>query len=441
MNHLLTCEAFNFPIQGKTYSSDGFHIDKGEIVHLFSTSEFVAQNFLLLVAGLLKARVLTNPGTSENLERQKVEISNEELSFLKLDNTELYSLLSTERAKNIGFIYENPDIAIFGRTVKDDFFQSFAIINKEPNSVSLIEYGLYEKIDRQTNVLSGGEKHRLICANAFERKPKLIIGDFSSSNLDKSFLESFLKWLLKYVKDVNGSVLLHGLSHEELDLFTQDIVYLYGESNGNILKKEPPNDLFPRRQEAREIIKSKLALRNIGNVLHEFTDVYIKEYNTKPISFSLRENEILIIEGNNGCGKTTLGKIITKKIKKFNGSIQPPIKSRAGISLQFPERSFIHWKIWKELPDEQLLELCDISKDKWNSHPRILSRSHQKLLSIACALHYSTGITILDEPTTGVDFHHKIRFIEILNHFSDRAIIIFNHDPILTNIVKTIKFI
>jgi energy-coupling factor transport system ATP-binding protein len=441
MNHLLTCEPFEFQIQGMTYSSDGFYINRGEVLHLFSTSDFGAQNFLFLVAGLHKARVLTNPGTSENLERQKIETSDEELSFLKLENTELYSLPSTERAKNIGFIFENPDIAIFGRTVKDDFFQSFAIINREPSSASLIEYGLYEKIDRQTNVLSGGEKHRLICANAFVRKPKLIIGDFSSSNLDKSFLESFLKWLSKHIKDVNGSALLHGLSHEELALFTQNIDYLYGEPTGKITRKEPPKDLFPRKQEAHEIIKSKLALRNIGNVLHDFIDVYVEEYNTKPISFSLSENEILIIEGNNGCGKTTLGKIITKKIKKFNGSILPPIKKRAGLSLQFPERSFIHWKIWKELPDEKLLGLCDIPEDKWNSHPRDLSRSRQKLLSIACALHHSTGITILDEPTTGVDFQDKLRFIEILNYFSERTIIIFNHDPILTNIVRTIKFI
>lgn len=441
MTPVLTCEQFSISIQGKPYSCDGFNINKGEIIHLFAPSEFAAQNFLLLIAGLHKERELTNPGSNNNLERQKVEISDTALSFIKLDALELYSIEKINRARKIGYIFENPDIAIFGRTIKEDFFQSLALTNKSPDSTMLIKYGLYEKLDRQTNVLSGGEKHRLICANALERKPSLIIADFSSSNLDKIFLYEFLNWVSSYCKDLGGSVLLHGLTHEELNTFNGKIIKYFGcPITGKIERKDPAKNSFPLLPHRKNILKNKLNQRKTGDIIHVFKDVHVPEFNTKPISFDLYRNEILIIEGSNGCGKTTLGKIITKKIRKYNGLIQPVIK-RAGISLQFPERSFNYWNIWDELPNEQLLNLCGIKNEKWQDHPRNLSRSQQKLLSIASALLYSTGITILDEPTTGLDFEHKVKLIDILNHFENLTIIVFNHDPMLTNISRTIKFI
>ena len=451
MGVLLTCDNFNLSIQGKSYSSAGFEIKEGEVLHLFATSDFDAQTFLLLMSGLYDATSHTEPGTNDNLERREVKIPRENLSFLRFDEKNMYpcgesnkdelAQLIKDRAKKIGFIYENPDTAIFGRTVKDDFFQTLAITNQKLNSDRLSQYDLFDKMDRETSVLSGGEKHRLICANAFERKPKLIIGDFSSSNLDRVFLRSFIKWISDYVTKYNGAAFLHGLSHEELNNFDLPVKKMYADKE-RIIMMEPPADLFPTLVLAQEQLKNKLLLRNIGEVLYEFTDVHLEGdgFSTKPISFVLHKNEIIVIEGENGCGKTTLGKIITGRCKKYKGEIQPELRKGIGIALQFPERSFIFWKIKNEFADENLLNLCGISQEQWELHPRSLSRAQQKLLSIAVALYHSKDITVLDEPTSGMDFSHKLLFVELLNKFNDRAIIIFNHDPMLENIATTIKY-
>ncbi len=440
MNPLLTCDAFSYEIQDKKYSSSGFCLNKGEIIHLFAESEFSSQDFLFLISGLHTARNLTKPGEDNNLERQPIEINLEELSFIKLEGIELYKIPKKERAQKISFIYENPDIAIFGRTVRDDFFYSFSLINKTPHSTDLIRYGLYEIIDRKTEVISGGEKHRLICANAFERKPKLIIADFSSSNLDKDFLTAFLKWLNEYVL-LGGSAILHGLSPEEIKLIGHGVKELYGDKNGIITDSPYDSQIFLPDDIVGKKLKDNLLYRVIGDNLLDVIDVYV-ENRTKPISFELKENEIVIIEGNNGCGKTTLGRILTGKIKKYNGKlIKSKKKIRPGISLQFPERSFIHWKIWNELPVNKLLTLCGIDESLWQSHPRNLCRAKQKLLSIACALYYSKSLTILDEPTTGLDYKSKIAFIKLLNSFQNQAIIIFNHDKAISGLCRTIKYI
>lgn len=441
MSIVLECEKFDFTIQDNRYYSDGFQIKQGQIVHFSCQSNFNALNFLYLIAGLHTERNLTRPNNDNSkIERQIDETSIDSLSFIKFEGSNIYELSQENRARKIGFIFENPDIAIFGRSVKDDYFQALEIINKEPSTTSLIKYGLYEKIDRQTNVLSGGEKHRLICAKAFERDPRLIIADFSSSNLDKEFLQSFLEWLLEFVTNRNGAILLHGLSDVELKYFnSKGVIHLYGNPDGQIKIEVPPNEFFPEQNHIIKVLKNKLNIRDVGDIIHQFNDVHAREYQTKPFSFDLRENEIIIIEGSNGSGKSTLGKIITKRIKKYNGSITPQIKTTSGIALQFPERSFIYWSVIDELPKKEILELCGITENEHKTHPRNLSRSKQKLLSIACALYYSEKISVLDEPTTSMDYLDKIKFIELLNYFKDKAIVIFNHDPVITNIQTTLK--
>ncbi|MBK8548409.1 MAG: ATP-binding cassette domain-containing protein [Saprospiraceae bacterium] len=186
-------------------------------------------------------------------------------------------------------------------------------------------------------------------------------------------------------------------------------------------------------------MKNKLNIRNTGDKIHQFIEVHASEFETKSFSYDLRENEIIIIEGNNGSGKSTLGKIITKRIKNFNGTITPSITTTSGLSLQFPERSFIYWNVFDELPKKEILDLCGITENEYTTHPRNLSRSKQKLLSIACALYYSEKISVLDEPTTSMDYLDKIKFINLLNYFSEKAIVIFNHDPVITDIQKTVK--
>jgi len=440
MESILECGSFDITIQDKRYYSEGFKLEHGQIIHLSCQSNFRAENFLYLIAGLHTERNLTRPNQDNSrLERQAVETSIESLSFIKFEGNNIYELSKIDRARKIGFIFENPDIAIFGRNVIDDYFKALEIIHKEPSTSSLIKYGLYEKIDRQTNVLSGGEKHRLICAKAFERNPRLIIADFSSSNLDKQFLESFLEWLLEFV-NLNNAIILHGLSDIELKTFNSKVIaHLYGSPDGKISFETPPQHLFPAQEEIKKVLRNKLEIRDVKDIIHVFSDVHAIEYSTKPFSFDLRENEIIIIEGVNGSGKSTLGKIITRKIKKYYGLITPLIKTSSGIALQFPERSFIYWSVFDELPNTNILELCGIIIDEYQTHPRNLSRSKQKLLSIATALYYSEKITVLDEPTTSMDFSDKIKFISLLNYFHDKTIVVLNHDPVLTNIQKTLK--
>ena len=452
---LFECGPFRINIQDKQYQSEGFSLNENEIICLSARAEFRAQDFLFLIAGLQNARNLTVPGDDNSLERKPIVYTLEELSFLRIRKkvnqgmVGLYELEKQQRARFIGFVYENPDTAIFGKTVRDDFFYSMSLLERNPNSTDLITYGLYEKIDRSTDVLSGGEKHRLICANAFERMPNIIIADFSFSNLDKKFLSSFLLLISDYVKK-GGAAILHGLSPEEILLLDYPIKHLYCLDDGTITK-----DLQQDLQEDSDVImNAKLSSRlqynvkvNPNDPLLKVNDVYI-EGRTKPISFDLDLNDILIIEGENGCGKTTLGKILTGQIKKtevkgrfkfYKGNVKPIM------SIQFPERSFLTWTIHDELPDDYLLRLCGIEERDWNQHPRQLNRAKQKLLSVASTLYFSNFLAILDEPTAGLDNNSKFKLIDVLNHFicdeSAKSIIIFNHDTSISNIFRTIKII
>ena len=435
-NEILVCNSFNIDIGINKYQSDGFIINSGDIIHLFSTSEFRAQEFLYLIAGLHLSRELTIPSSGKSLKRKSLHSKN--LDFLIFNNRPLYEIDLFERAKLISLIYENPDTAIIGRTVIEEYMLSNKLSNYKLHSSDLIRYGLYEKIYRSTNVLSGGEKHRLICARALEIRPLLLIGDFSSSNLDDDFLCNFLSWIEEFSSEGNA-VLLTGLNPEDLKVFPK---YKALVSKDEKIQFGKADDSFhPSLNKEAEQLKSLLNYREIQEiVILNVENAHIKDI-TKPISFEIKQNEILIITGANGCGKTTLGRILTQQIKTFEGGInftEPDITPL--LSIQHPERSFIYWEVKSELSNIELLEICGIDESEHELHPRSLSRSKQKLLSVAVTLLKSKKMAIIDEPTAGMDFKAKKCFIKLINYFNDKTILIFTHDRALINLSRTISY-
>lgn len=427
---VLHSDSFSITTENCTFISDGFSLRRGEIGVLYGLSSERIQDFLYLIGGLINQRGITRPAEPGKLVRETFLVPEEQLKTINFLGQPLYSYSSFERASYIGFIFENPELFIIGNTVIEEFKYSFAALRKEAPSPHVLErYNLYRKVDLKTESLSGGERHRLNCAAVFELSQNLVIADFSNSNLDADFTEKVVEWFQDLVILQQRAVFLTGIHAEK---FTRVNPVKYFIQDGYIEVREPDGKLFPSEQEERRELQSKFKARDLGtNIVLEVKSLHLIGV-TPPVSFQLKERELLVVKGPNGCGKTTLGKILTRRIQKGIGGTFWPKDNKPVMSLQYPERFFVMKSVHKELPNEELLNLCGIDPDLWGNHPRSLSRAQQKLLSIVMSLEWSEGYAILDEPTSGMDFLAKKRFVGILNKFSEKAIIIITHDTAIS---------
>lgn len=93
-------------------------------------------------------------------------------------------------------VYENLKIIMSERN--NIFFKIFNIITKDQKyeiHKILERLGLLNKIFYSINDLSGGELQRIEIAKLIIKKPKIILADEPTSNLDKNNAKNIIKWL------------------------------------------------------------------------------------------------------------------------------------------------------------------------------------------------------------------------------------------------------
>ena len=168
------------------------------------------------------------------------------------------------------------------------------------------------------------------------------------------------------------------------------------------------------------------------------------------ISFSVHENEIILICGSSGSGKTTLLEIISGLTIPQKGKItwkNKTISARqrrwiSGVVFQFPERYFLGTTIGKELKIghkslrekniDRVLKKVGLSGINLTQPPEQLSGGQQRRLAVAVQLLRNPTILLLDEPTAGLDWSMKNEVKNlVLNLKNKNTIIIVTHEPSL----------
>ena len=178
------------------------------------------------------------------------------------------------------------------------------------------------------------------------------------------------------------------------------------------------------------------------------------------INFKVNENEIILISGKSGSGKTSLLEIIGGLISQQEGNIfwkNKKISARqrrwlCGIVFQFPERFFIGSTIRKELKIghrlirqnslENIMHKVGLSEINLSMPPENLSGGQQRRLAVAVQLLRNPKIILLDEPTAGLDWSMKNDVKDlILRLSSENSIIVVTHEPELFQELTSRKFL
>ncbi len=131
---------------------------------------------------------------------------------IEIDNQLLSNLTSSQRIKfrleNIGFIFQAYNlIPVLTAKENVEFIMELQKVSKaerNKRSLELLEaVGIPDKANVRPNQLSGGQQQRVAVARALASKPKFILADEPTANLDSKSTETLLDIMERLNKEEN----------------------------------------------------------------------------------------------------------------------------------------------------------------------------------------------------------------------------------------------
>ena len=381
----------------------------------------------------------------------------------------------------------NPGDTIVSYVIKDKNNASEA----EAKTI-LTKLGITD-FDAAINTLSGGQRKRVALARTLVSPAEVLILDEPTNHLDSDMVI----WLEEYIKKFKGELIMVTHDRYFLDNVTNRIVELDGgklygydtnysgflelktqreemerateAKRANILRRELEwirrgcqarstkqqaridryEDMKEASRQARASFENKALEMNsvstrLGKKTIELSDI-CKSFGEKKVidDFTyifLRDDRIGII-GKNGCGKSTLMKIITGNLKPDSGSVEIGDTVRIGYFMQENEpldekmtvlefvRSigeYVTTATGKATASQMCEKFLFGPKSQWTPISK-LSGGEKRRLYLLSVLMSAPNVLILDEPTNDLD----IETLEILEDYLDGfagIVIVVSHD-------------
>ena len=208
---------------------DKFYMETGNKLHILKKlnlevkrGEFVS---ILGKSGSGKSTLLNIMGLLDKIDGGKIWIDNKEVSSL--------NEIERNNIKNhfLGFVFQFHYLMSEFTALENvmipallNNFKNKTEIEKEAKKLLEI-VGLAERMKHKPNQLSGGEKQRVAIARAMINKPKLILADEPTGNLDEDTGELIFSLFRKINKEHNQSIVV--VTHaRDLSQVTDRQVYL-----------------------------------------------------------------------------------------------------------------------------------------------------------------------------------------------------------------------
>ena len=405
-----------------------FSVDYGEVALLSGFSGEGKSTVLSLISGII-------PNVTPGETTGEVLIDGENIKDKKLG----------EVCRKVGIVLQNADSQIIHSVVEDELAfgcENFAFPREEigrsiARACSLMK--LYPSW--QTRTLSGGQKQRLITACTLATKQKILILDEPLANLDRQGAELLMNTLKDLAKE--GYAVL--VVEHRLDMVLPYVDTVWNIKGGEITKTEDKKAyLLSQAQTITYDGQSKVTDENVFELKNVGFSAGKREI-LKDITLNVKKGERLLLLGENGCGKTTLLRIIAKLNKISKGEISGLIDKKRGkwyniISFvyQNPDYMLFMPTVRQEIaynaktPEyaEEIIDLFGLTTIA-ERHPQSLSEGQKRKTSIAAVAASDPEVLLLDEPTVGQDYAGLKEMVRILNELHERkgnTMITVTHD-------------
>ena len=156
-------------------------------------------------SGSGKTSLIMLAGGLEKATSGKIFFENQEISKMNVDEVSKIS------RKNIGIVFQSFYL-IPNYTAVENVALTLELNNfKKPNEQAkelLDKFGLKNRFNNLPSQLSGGEQQRVAIARAIAMKPKLILADEPTGNLDSENSQMIADILFKYIKEEKSSLIV-----------------------------------------------------------------------------------------------------------------------------------------------------------------------------------------------------------------------------------------
>lgn len=113
------------------------------------------------------------------------------------------------RAENIGFIFQQFYLLPYLNVLENVLTASIIVKNKPDNAEKLLEkFNLIHRLNHLPAELSVGERQRVALARAVLNKPKLLLADEPTGNLDEENGKIILEFLKEYADKGNSVIMV-----------------------------------------------------------------------------------------------------------------------------------------------------------------------------------------------------------------------------------------
>ena len=374
-----------------------------------------------------------------------------------------------------GIVFQNPDDQLITTRVDSEIAYPLESLGLEPQLIAqkvqreLERFDLTDKAERNPATLSGGEKKRLLCAVLAAVSPRLWILDETLDEMDPHWRSV----LLEYLQEQNSTVLLFSSKMDSESKYSprqHSAILSQGRlhSDPEAIERFAEQDGLrwkPRSQAqagAQAHAQAGAAARSGKNAAPSqpllkgeglrFQYPNKGDFSLQVEHFQLYPGTTLTLAGPNGCGKTTLAKLLCGLYTPQRGGFSSPyfdkteadadfLRSSAAYMFQNPDYQIFLSTVEEELAyglkeagrsQEEIHELVQTAIETFalppaETSPSLMSYGTRKRLQAATYWLLERPICIFDETDSGISPKDFAALIETFQS-PERALLIISHD-------------
>ncbi|MDE7263690.1 MAG: energy-coupling factor ABC transporter ATP-binding protein [Anaeroplasmataceae bacterium] len=411
-------------------SNVNFHIHYGEVCLLSGLSGEGKSTLLSIISGII-------PNIIKGNIAGDILINGESIKGQSLSKI----------CRKVGVVLQNADNQIIHKVVEDEIAfgcENLAfpkeLIGKQIDRVCTIM-----DLDKSllTRTLSGGQKQSLITASTLAMGQKILLLDEPLANLDIKSASLLMDTLCTLAKA--GYAVL--VVEHRLDMVLPFVDSVWNIREGIVTEVKDKQEYL---QSQAIVIEDRSFKHEVGRGAFELNHVAFslnKKEILKDISFSIYEGERLLLLGENGCGKTTLMRLLAQLNKPTSGTIRQTVLSKSsktkwyktiGVVYQNPNYQLFMPTVEKEIYfnaaskdyAEEMIKIFKLEHLR-KRHPQSLSEGQKRRVSIAAVAAGKPKVLLLDEPTVGQDYKGLCELVEILDELHnacENTMITITHD-------------
>lgn len=412
-----------------------------------------------------------------------------------VDGDDVFETDPCQLSKKIGSVFQDIDSQMTCATVEDEILFGMENFGYSKDDTMermewvLKEMGIESLREREISGLSGGQKQKVAIASILALRPKILVLDEPTGELDPTASRNIFRIVKELNKKYGLTVIVIEQKIRLLCEFADHLAFLkegelkfHGTVKEVLSHRDELADLGLNHERVGKVLDALAdgkSLEEIVNASEETspevlggspTEVqdntektpiltldkvsfgYDFNYLIQDTDFTVYKGDFLALTGENGSGKSTLSKLMGGILKPESGTVtvngletkktrNSVLARHIGFLFQNPDRQLCCYTIRDEiafglkalkLPDvesqtEEILKRFNFDPEK---APFALSRGQRQQLALASIIAVHPEIMILDEPTTGLDYKECIELMNAIRELNQQGttVIMVCHD-------------